>query len=205
MTMLLRIARQGDAAALVETIEQHLHLERGEVLHLVDGDMPVAQRSLGRGRQRADAQLPGAQQAAHDPRHRAPPGPPVAGEPGVQLLVALAIPIGGALTISSVRERVRRPLRRTPLRAAPPGTATLAQSSSTCAGRRLGRDALRSAFAAPPAWQDAASGVARAPAYPRARAAAAWETAAPTCSAAQSWKVRTCTRSTPSAGSTWLT
>src|SRR5207249_2608714 len=41
--VLLRVAHQGDAAAVVEAVEQHLDLDRREVLHLVDGHVPVAE------------------------------------------------------------------------------------------------------------------------------------------------------------------
>ena len=42
--VLLRVAREREAAPLVEAVDQHPHLERREVLHLVDRDVAVAQR-----------------------------------------------------------------------------------------------------------------------------------------------------------------
>ena len=59
--VLLGVAREREAAPLVEAVDQHLHFERREVLHLVDRDVAVAQGALAAA-QRPDAQLPGAQQ-----------------------------------------------------------------------------------------------------------------------------------------------
>ena len=60
--VLLGVARQRDAAALVEAFEQDAHLERREVLHLVDGDVTVAELRVAAAGERSDAKLPGAQQ-----------------------------------------------------------------------------------------------------------------------------------------------
>ncbi len=60
--MLLRVAGQRDAAMPIEAFEQHLHLDRGEVLDFVDRDVPVAEGAPPPPIQWANAKLPGAQQ-----------------------------------------------------------------------------------------------------------------------------------------------
>src|SRR5262249_61006211 len=59
---LLRVAGERERAVLVEAAEQHAQLERRELLHLVDRDVPVGQRAALGAAERADAVLEGGQQ-----------------------------------------------------------------------------------------------------------------------------------------------
>ena len=91
--VLLRVAGQGHAALLVETVEQHAHLERREVLHLVDGDVAQSQRRAAAVAQRPDAQLPGAQQQRVVLRRELHRRRVLAVEQGEQIAIAAAAPV----------------------------------------------------------------------------------------------------------------
>src|SRR6185369_4145871 len=93
-----------------EAAEQHLHLDRREVLHLVDRDVPVAERRTAASRQRPDAELPGAEKErvvlGVELRLRRA----VAVRPGEDALALIAVGGGGALDLVT-GERARRDLR----------------------------------------------------------------------------------------------
>ena len=92
--LLLGVARECDAAAIVEATEQHLNLDQGEILHLVDGYVSKIQRLLALLSQRADPQLPRPQEQCVVLGVEIGVALGVALQPGEELLVSAPTPLG---------------------------------------------------------------------------------------------------------------
>jgi hypothetical protein len=101
------VARERNAPLPVEAPEQHLHLERREVLDFVDGDVPVAQGTPAPPAQRANAELPGAKEKGVVLRVEFGLDRVVSGLPREHLLAIAPVPVREAADLRG-REHTRR-------------------------------------------------------------------------------------------------
>ena len=183
-----------------ETVADHAQLQQREVLDLVDGNVPVAERHARVVRATGPRDAARRAAAARRPRHRARRAIRRRLREGNEFLVARAAPFGRGAQIGGRRARspdgaarpprgaggssARSPSRRPPAR----------HSTDRACGARVRQARTRA--------PDAASSAARNPGVSRRRSAGRTGKSRLTCFSAHSGKVNTRTFATPSPGST---